>query len=113
MEDLVPEEIEYDEDWVEDNIKGSSRTANNPEWANAEETELGEKLVKKLKAKKFHKAKELAYRKSKQPVTDGTGENSGSGVNLKLESLDEKEKTKLNEEFERMKGLIGYDRKTQ
>jgi hypothetical protein len=113
MEDLVPEEIEYDENWVKDNIKGSSRTGNNPKWANAEETELGEKIAKKQKAKKFHKAKEIAYRKSKQPVTDGTGENSGSGVNIKLESVNEKQTQKLNEEFDRMKGLIGYDRKTQ
>ena len=112
MEDLVPEEIEYDEDWVKDNIKGSSRTGNNPEWANAEETDLGEKLVKKQKAKKFHKAKETAYRKSKQPVTDGTGENSGSGVNIKLESVDKKTE-KLNEEFNRMKSLIGYSQRTQ
>jgi hypothetical protein len=113
MEDLVPEEITYDEDWVKDNIKGSSRTGNNPEWANAEETDLGEKLVKKQKAKKFHKAKETAYRKSKQPVTDGTGENSGSGVNIKLESVVDKKTEKLNEEFNRMKSLIGYSQKTQ
>jgi hypothetical protein len=112
LEDFVPEEIEYDEKWVKDNIKGSSRTGNNPEWANAEETGLGEKLVKKQKAKKFHKAKELAYRKSKQPVTDGTGENSGSGVNIKLESIDKKTE-KLNEEFNRMKTLIGYSQRTQ
>jgi hypothetical protein len=112
MEDLVPEEITYDEDWVKDNIKGSSRTGNNPEWANAEETDLGEKLVKKQKAKKFHKAKETAYRKSKQPISDGTGENSGSGVNIKLESVDKKTE-KLNEEFNRMKSLIGYNQKTQ
>ena len=113
MTELVPEEIEYDEDWVKDNIKGSSRTGNNPEWANAEETDLGEKLVKRQKAKKFHKAKEMAYRKSKQPVTDGTGENSGSGVNIKLESVSVKEKEKLNEEFERIKNLMNYDKNTQ
>ena len=113
LEDFVPEEITYDEDWVSDNIKGSSRTGNNPEWANGEETDLGKKLVKKQKAKKFHKAKETAYRKSKQPVTDGTRENSGSGVNIKLESVDNKKTEKLNEEFNRMKSLIGYNQKTQ
>jgi hypothetical protein len=112
MEDLVPDEITYDEDWVKDNIKGSSRTGNNPEWANAEETKLGEKIVKKQKDKKFHKAKEMAYRKAKQPVTDGTGENSGTGVNIKLESVDKKA-VKLNEEFDRMKNLMGYKQKTQ
>jgi hypothetical protein len=113
MEDLVPEEITYDEDWVSDNIKGSSRTGNNPKWANAEETEVGEKLVKKQKAKKFHKAKETAYRKSKQPISDGTGENSGGGIDIKLESINNKKTEKLNEEFNRMKSLIGYNQKTQ
>lgn len=113
MEDLVPEEITYDEDWVKDNIEGSSRTGNNPEWANAEKTDLGEKLAQKLKDKKFRKAKEMAYRKSKQPVTDGTGENSGNGVNIKLESVVDKKTEKLNEEFNRMKSLMGYNHKTQ
>lgn len=113
MEDLVPDQIQYDENWVEDNIKGSSRTGNNPEWANAEETELGDRLSKKQKAKKFHKAKEQAYRKSKQPVTDGTGENSGEGINIKVESLEPKKAKLINEEFERMKSLISYNQKTQ
>ena len=112
MEDLVPDEIQYDEKWVEDNIKGSSRTGNDSKYANAEETELGEKLVKKHKAKKYHKAKELAYRKSKQPVTDGTGENAGSATNIKLES-NSKEGKILNEEFSKIQHLMGYDRKTQ
>jgi hypothetical protein len=112
MEDLVPDEIQYDEKWVEDNIKGSSRTGNDSKYANAEETELGDNLVKKLKAKKYHKAKELAYRKSKQPVTDGTGENAGSATNIKLES-NNKEGKVLNEEFSKIQHLMSYDRKTQ
>ena len=112
MEDLVPDEIQYDENWVEDNIKGSSRTGNDPKYANAEETDLGEKLVKKQKAKKYHKAKELAYRKSKQPVTDGTGENAGSATNIKLESNNKQGKV-LNEEFNKIQHLMNYDRKTQ
>ena len=113
MEDLVPDEIQYDVDWTSDNIKGSSRTGNNPEWANAEETGLGEKLTKKMKDKKYNKAKMAAYRKSKQPVTDGTGENSGSGINIKLESLNDNKEKVLMEEFSKMKKLITYDRKTQ
>jgi hypothetical protein len=113
MEDLVPDEIQYDENWVGDNIKGSSRTGNNPEWGNAVETELGDKIAKKQKEKKFRKAKEMAYRKSKQPVTDGTGENSGEGINIKLESVNTHLKKPLNEEFEKMKKLISYNTKTQ
>jgi len=113
MEDLVPDQIEYDVDWTSDNIKGSSRTGNNPKWANAEETELGEKLVKKMKDKKYHKAKMAAYRKAKQPVTDGTGDNSGSGLNIKLENLEERKEKVLTEEFSKIKDLISYNRKTQ
>lgn len=113
MEDLVPDQIEYDVDWTSDNIKGSSRTGNNPKWANAEETDLGEKLVKKMKDKKFYNAKMAAYRKSKQPVTDGTGDNSGSRLKIKLENLEERKEKVLTEEFSKIKGLISYNRKTQ
>jgi hypothetical protein len=113
MEDLVPDEIQYDEKWVSDNVIGTSKTGNNPEWANAVKTNLGDNISKKLKQKKFRKSKEMAYRKSKQPVTDGTGENSGEGVNIKLESIDIKTTQKINEEFNRMKSLIGYNQKTQ
>jgi hypothetical protein len=113
MEDLVPDEIQYDENWVSDNIKGSSRTGNNPEWGNAVKTDLGDNVAKKQKEKKFKKAKDMAYRKSKQPVTDGTGENSGEGINLKLERVESHLKKPLNEEFEKMKKLISYSTKTQ
>jgi hypothetical protein len=113
MENLVPDEIEYDVDWTSDNIKGSSRTGNNPKWANAEETELGDRLNKKMKDRKYNKAKMAAYRKSKQPVTDGTGENSGSGLKIKVESVDNQKEKILVEEFSKMKNLINYDRKTQ
>jgi hypothetical protein len=113
MENLVPDEIEYDEKWVGDNIKGSSRTGNNPKWANAEETDLGEKLTKKMKDKKYNKAKMAAYRKSKQPVTDGTGENSGSGVNIKVESDLDRKRNLVLEEFSKIQKLINYDKRTQ
>lgn len=111
MEDLVPDEIVYDEDWVSDAIEGSSRTGNNPEWANAEETELGKKINKKREAKKFHKAKETTYRKSPTPITDGTGENSGNGIDIK--ESDSKEQKTLNEEFGKIQHLMNYNRKTQ
>lgn len=110
MEDLVPDEVQYDNKWMDDNIAGSSRTGNNPEWANAEETELGERINKKRKEQKYHKAKMTAYRKSKQPVTDGVGENSGNGIEIKTESVENK---KLNEEFSRIQQLMGYSQKTQ
>ena len=62
LENLDYDEIHPNEKWVEDNVVGSSQTGNNPEWANAEKTDLGEKLAQKLKDKKFRKAKEMAYK---------------------------------------------------
>lgn len=114
MEDLVPDEIQYDDNWVDDLIKGSSRTGNNPDWANAEETDLGEKLKKKRKARKFKKAKDKgSYRKSKQPITDKTGENSGEGIDIKLESTEIKKQQRINEEFNRIGELMNYTKRTQ
>jgi len=114
MENLDYDEIQPNEDWMKDNIEGSSRTGNNPEWINAEKTELGAKLNKKRKENKFAKVKRAAYNKSPQPVvTDKPGQESGKGLNIKTESTEPKTDKKLNEEFEKMKSLISYDRKTQ
>lgn len=114
MENLDYDEMHPNEDWMKDNIEGSSRTGNNPEWANAEETELGKKLNKKRKENKFSKAKRAAYNKSPQPViSDKPGQESGKGLDIKVESTTPKTEKKLNEEFEKMKLLISYDRKTQ
>ena len=114
MENLDYDEIQPNEDWMKDNIEGSSRTGNNPEWINAEKTELGAKLNKKRKENKFAKAKRAAYNKSPQPViSDKPGQESGKGLNIKTESTELKTDKKLNEEFEKMKSLISYDRKTQ
>ena len=63
--------------------------------------------------KKYNKAKMTAYRKAKQPITDGTGENSGTGVDIKLESIIERKQEILSEEFSKIQNLINYDRKTQ
>jgi hypothetical protein len=112
MENLSYDEIQPEEEWMKDTIEGSSKTGNNPKWANAEETEVNEKINKKRKKNKLAKIKQAAYRKSKQPITDGAGDSSGKGLDIKVESITKQEKI-LNEEFERMKGLISYDRKTQ
>ena len=114
MENLDYDEIHPNEDWMKDNIEGSSRTGNNPEWINAEKTELGAKLNKKRKENKFAKAKRMAANKSPQPVvTDKPGQESGKGLDIKVESTEPKTDKKLNEQFEKMKSLISYDRKTQ
>ena len=114
MENLDYDEIHPNDEWMKNNIEGSSKTGNNPKWANAEETELGAKINKKRKENKLAKAKRAAYNKSAQPVvTDKPGQESGKGLDIKVESIDSKKTIKLNEEFEKMKSLISYDRKTQ
>ena len=113
MENLDYDEIHPNEDWMEKNIEGSEMTGNSSKYANAEETELGKRINKKRKENKFAKAKKMAYNKSAQPViSDKTGEDSGNGLNIKLESENKKTKM-LNEEFNKIKNLMTYSRKTQ
>ncbi len=60
------------------------------------------------------KIKRKAYNKAPQPIVQDTaGEDAGSKLMMKLESTDEKSQKKINEEFDRMKNLIGYNQKTQ
>jgi len=114
MENLDYDEMHPNEDWMKDNIEGSSRTGNNPDWGNAEETDLGAKLNKKRKENKFAKARRMAANKSPQPVvSDKPGQESGKGLNIKLESTENKKNELLSEEFNRMKNLMGYNKKTQ
>jgi hypothetical protein len=115
MENLSPDEIGYNEDWVEDNIKGSSRTGNSPKYANAVETELGEKIVKKHKDNLYKKEKDKSYNRVKQPV-DVAGQDKKSGKlddmfkKLGESEIDEKQNL-INEEMNRMKNLLSYTNK--
>ena len=114
MQTLDYDEMHPNEDWMDDIIQGSSRTGNSDEYANAEKTEVNKKLNKTRKKGDYNKAKRAAYNKAPQPViTDKPGQEIGKGLHLKLESVEDKKSGQLNEEFERMKGLISYDRKTQ
>ena len=112
MENLDYDEIEPNESQITSNIEGSSKTGNNQKWANAVETDVNKNINKKRKENKFAKARRNAYQKAPQPVRDATGEDSGSGINIKLESTEKKEKL-INEEFKRINSLIGYNQKTQ
>jgi hypothetical protein len=114
LENLDYDEIHPDEDWVTDNVVGSSRTGNNPEWANAVETPNNEKRNKIRKDNLLAKIKRKAYNKSPQPiVTDKSGENAGDKIMTKLESIDEKKKQKINEDYTRILDLMSYKKNTQ
>lgn len=108
------DEMHPNEPWMDGNIEGSSKTGNNKEWANAEQTEVNKNLNKTRKKGAYNKAKRAAYNKAPQPViSDKPGQEKGNGLHIKTESIDEKAQMKLNEEFNRMKSLIGYNQKTQ
>jgi len=113
METLDYDEMHPNEEWMDNNIEGSSKTGNNPEWANTGESDVNKKINKTRKKGAFNKAKRAAYNKAPQPViSDKPGQESGKGLDIKTESTDKKTK-QINEEFDRMKSLIGYSRKTQ
>ena len=114
MENLDYDEIHPNEEWIEKTIDGSSQTGNSSEYANAVKTDVNSNILKKQKANKFAKAKRMVANKAVQPVvSDKSGEESGKGINLKLESMNDKTKTKLNEEFSKINSLMTYNRKTQ
>lgn len=114
QENLVYDEIHPNEDWVSKNIEGSSITGNNPKWANADDTGLGKKRNQIRKKNLLGKLKTKAYNKAPQPaIVDKPGDDKGDKILTKLESINPKEQKKLNEEFNKIKDLISYDRKTQ
>jgi hypothetical protein len=114
QENLVYDEINPNEEWITDNIEGSSRTGNNPEWANTGESDVNKKRNKIRKDNLLGKIKQKAYNKSPQPiVTDNSGSDAGDKLMAKLESTTDKKQKQINEEFDRMKSLITYNQRTQ
>ena len=126
MTNLNYDEIKPNDEWVEDNIKGSAKTGNSSEYANAVETEVGEKFVKNYKENPYGKQqKNASYKRQSQPV-DIAGEynpknsskskSSGKGqkaLDKLSESVKVESKNLINEEMETMKKLISYNQRTQ
>lgn len=115
LENIDYDTFQPDKDWVDDNIVGSSRTGNNPKWANAVETPTNKKR-KEIKDKNLWRKTELkAYNKAPQPVYTQTAGNSKEGSSNIMKALESEDRSnkKLTEEFNRMKNLIGYSNKTQ
>jgi hypothetical protein len=116
MENLNYDEIKPNEDWVSDNIEGSSRTGNNPDWGNAVKTDFGSKVNKKRKDNLYQKEKARSYKKVAQPIDDageGKGEDSLDKMFQTLESKEERKTKLMNEEINKMKNIISYNIKTQ
>lgn len=110
MENLDYDEIHPNEEWMKDTIEGSERTGNSSKYANAVETDVNKNINKKRENNEYAKAKRAAFQKAPQPVVnDKTGDEDGTGIHINLG----KKSKKLNEEFDRIKGLMDYNRKTQ
>jgi len=104
--------IQPNEDWMNDLLDGASRTGNNPDWANAVETPVNKKRNKIRKDNLLGKIKRQAYNKAPQPVNDVAGNQTdkASKIMLKLES---EENRPVITDIDKMKTLMGYNRKTQ
>ena len=128
LENLVYDEIHPDDKWVDDNVEGSSRTGNNPEWANAVDSGVNKKRNKIRKDNLLGAVKAIAYNKAPQPVTDDTksgpagkfqknfGKDSGKKATKilnQLESKEDKSEKLISEEFDKIKHLMGYNKNTQ
>jgi hypothetical protein len=131
MTNLVYDEIKPNDEWIEANIKGSSKTGNatkdkdGNDLGNAVSSELGEKMFKNYKDNVYGAEQmNASYKRYPQPV-DQAGESTEDGdLKLKkgaaksekifkqLESTSEKENV-LNEQISRMKNIVGYKQKTQ
>ena len=130
---LVYDEIKPNDEWIEANLKGSSKTGNaqvdkdGNALGNVVPGEVGEKFFKNFKDNLYgQEQQDASYKRQPQPV-DQAGEKTERGslkskrgkktsqsvLNKLEESTNEKQVTKLNEEFDRIQGLMGYNRKTQ
>ena len=106
----VPDAIEFNDERMDKYYEGSSETGNAP-GGNAIESEANSRFNKIRKKQTLHKLKQQSYNKSPQPVfNEKSGQEKGKGINIKLESTEDK---KVISEMEKIKNLIGYNQKTQ
>ena len=109
----TPDAIDFNEDFMEKLYKGDSTTGNAP-GGNALESKANDRFNKIRKKNTLKKLKDQSYKRVPQPVfNEKSGTDKGKGLNIKLESVEDKKTKQISEEFNRMKSLIGYDRKTQ
>jgi hypothetical protein len=115
MENLQYDEIKPNDEWMEKTIEGSSMTGNG-KGGNAIDTGLGKKINAKRKKNLYAVEKNRSYNRVPQPV-DNAGEVKGADkLNNMFKDLgesDEKKTKLINEEMEKMKHLLGYNKKTQ
>lgn len=135
MTNLVYDEIKPDEERIEKYIKGHKTTGNaevdedGKAYGNVVPSKVGEKFMKNYKDN-LYGAEQMddSYKRQPQDVLDVSGEKTQKGGLQKLRNknankakevlnnVDENKKSEnpvLNEEFNKMKHLISYNKKTQ
>ena len=124
------DEIQPNDSQIEKYLEGDSSTGNSQEAGNAVPSEVGKKFMKNYKENLYGAEQaDASYKRQPQPV-DLAGEETSNG-NLKskrgkktsaqkaqdiltqLESTDEKKDKMILEDLNKMKHLLGYNKKTQ
>jgi len=130
---LVFDEIKPNHEMIEKYLKGHKTTGNaqvdddGNALGNVVPSEVGDKFYNMFKNNLYGQEQmNASYKRQPQPV-DQAGEQTESGslkskrgkktsksvLNKLEENVNEKESKKLNEEFDRIQNLMGYNRKTQ
>ena len=130
---LVYDEIKPNDERIEKYLKGDSTTGNaqvdkdGKALGNVVPSNVGDKFFKNYKDNLYGQEQQNAsYKRQPQPV-DQAGEETERGslkskrgkktsqsvLNKVEESVNQKEKQKLTEEFQRIQNLMGYNQKTQ
>lgn len=115
MESLNYDEIHPNEKWMDETMEGSSRTGNNPKWANAVETDVNKNKNKVRKNRLYQINKEkVSYNRQEQPVKtkDMGGVEKVDKIFNQLES-DTERNNLIKEEFNKIQRLMNYNKKTQ
>jgi len=133
MTNLVYDEIKPDDEMIEKQIKGDSKNGNAVTGTDGKalgnvskrSEKVGERFKKNFDENLYGAEQQnVSYKRQSQPV-DVAGENRQSGglkkgstakaqkIMNQLESKEDKKSKIISEEMEKMKNLIGYNRKTQ
>jgi len=133
MTNLVYDEIKPDDEMIEKQIKGDSKNGNAVTGKDGKalgnvskrSEKVGERFKKNFDENLYGAEQmNVSYKRQSQPV-DVAGENRQSGglkkgstaktqkIMNQLESKEDKKSKIISEEMEKMKNLIGYNRKTQ
>ena len=121
QENLEYDAIKPDEEWIEMNIMGDSKTGNSQEYANAVKTDANEKVNDRRKKNWLAQLKKQSYNKAVQPVEDVAGRKKSDKPAMSpdevmsaiSEGTNEKKTKRVNEDIQRIKGMFGYNQKTQ